>query len=278
MSIAYYNGKFSDLPSVRVSLSDRALFFGDGVYDAAIGRGGGIYMETEHVERFIGNAEKLDLALPYSREELSRLLHEAIRESGESSYFVYFHLTRRLPERRHAYPVGCESNFLITVTPLAMPNPEKRLSLVTYEDLRYYYCNVKTLNLLPSVLASAYAERRGADEAVFHRGKTVTECAHSNVSILKGGTLFTHPTGRLILPGTARARLIAECHTLGVPVKKVPFTLDELRCADEVIVTSSTRLAQMASTLDSHPVGGGDTALGERLCEGIYRDFLQNTV
>lgn len=277
MSIAYYNGIFSDVSSLRVPLSDRAIFFGDGVYDAAIGRHGRIYMERAHVERLFASAKALGIKIPYAEDELTSILREAVKRSCEDTFFLYFQVSRSKDVRTHS-ALSAGANLLITVTPYRQRNADDYLSLVTFEDLRYYYCNVKTLNLLPSVLAASYAEWRGADEAVFHRARVVTECAHSNISILKDGCLYTHPTGRLILSGTVRARLITECRLLGIPVKKEPFTLDGLRSADEIIVTSTTKLASLADTLDSQAVGGGAREVGLTLCRAISRDFLENTV
>ena len=103
-------------------------------------------------------------------------------------------------------------------------------------------CNIKTINLLPAVLANQKAEEAGCDETIFHRGDRVTECSHSNVHILKDGALKTAPCDNLILPGITRAHRIAQCREMGVPVIEEPFTLDELFDADEVFFSSSSAL------------------------------------
>ena len=273
MSIAYYNGIFSSPEDIRIPLTDRAIYFGDGVYDAAIGRNGKIYMESEHIERFLSNAKIMGLAVNHTSATLSALLHEAIGLSGESCYFVYFQATRFSCERLHACIDDSPANLLITVTKSAPPTQEKRISLSLYEDKRYLYCNIKTLNLLPSVLASCDAARRGFDEAVFIRDGIVTECTHSNISIIKDGELFTHPECNKILSGTARRKMIEVALNLGTVCRDIPFTREMLFDADEVLVTSSTKLCRLAERIEDRRFSKKEGTLGERICEIMHRDF-----
>lgn len=274
MSIAYYNGRISQINDVAVPLTDRAVFFGDGIYDAAMGRQGRIYLEREHLDRFIGNAKKLGIPLPFDRGGLRALFAELIERSGEDCFFLYFQLTRYSEARKHACRERTRSNLLVTVTPLALPDPKRRLALVSYPDRRYGYCHIKTLNLLPGVLASSYAEGLGADEAVFMRGDTVTECAHSNISILKGGELITHPTDMQILPGITRAKLIQICREIGIPVREREFTRTELLRSDAALVTSSSKLCLMAKSMDGIPLRLRAMEHAEAICERFFEDFM----
>ena len=136
---------------------------------------------------------------------------------------------------------------------------------------------MKTLNLIPTVMASARAEQAGADEAVFHRSGRVTECAHSNISIITGGELITAPADNMILAGVARAHLIKVCKDFGVPVREEPYTLAELMEADEVIVTSSGTLCRPVCAVDGIPVGGRAGELLRRLQDELMRDYLEKT-
>ncbi len=274
MSIAYYNGRICGVNEVAVPLTDRAVFFGDGIYDAAMGRRGAIYLEDEHLDRFIENAKKLAIPLPFDKSELSSLLRELVRQSGEECFFLYFQLTRYAQKRAHACRERERSNLLVTVTPLTLPDPKARLDLVTYPDRRYGYCHIKTLNLLPAVLASNYAEGMGADEAVFLLGDEVTECAHSNISILKGGKLITHPTDMRILPGITRARLIDICREMGIPVRERAFTRAELLRSDAALVTSSSKLCRMAKSVDGVPLRLRARETAEQICKRFFDDFM----
>ena len=129
------------------------------------------------------------------------------------------------------------------------------------------------MNLLPAVLASTKARRLLADEAVFVKNGVITECAHSNISILKNGELFTHPQSRRILPGIQRKELISTCQRLQIPVNEVAFSVQDLLCADEILVTSSSRLCQRASAVDGISAGGKDKALANKILDEIFSSF-----
>ena len=136
---------------------------------------------------------------------------------------------------------------------------------------------VKTLNLIPAVLYSTAVESGGYDEAVLHRNGRVTECAHSNISILKDGVLRTAPADEYILAGIGRAHLIRKCKSFGIPVCEEPYTLDELMAADEVIVTSAGALCIAAGTVDGIPVGGKAPELLRRLQDSLVADYFNAT-
>ncbi len=273
MSIAYYNGDFCDFSSVRIPLTDRSVFFGDGIYDAAIGVEGGVYLEDEHFDRFFSNAERMGIPIKIKRSELSALIRRLISENGYECYFIYMQLSRFGEARTHTYPDTESSNLLITLREHSLPNPDKELKLITLPDVRYSMCDIKTLNLIPAVLASKKAEELGCDEAVFIRDGIVTECAHSNVHIIRDGILYTHPNGKFILPGITRARLIYFCNKLGIEVRELPFTKSELYCADEILVTSTTRLCQRATEIDGKFLQKTESSVGKMLISSLYEDF-----
>ena len=272
MSIVYYNGEFCDFSEVRIPLTDRCVFFGDGIYDAAIGKDGGVYLEREHIDRFFGNAERMKIKLSLSKEELSALLREVIKRNDFKRYFLYFQLTRTLGERRHSYTDESGSSLLITVKKHAFE--DRKLKLITAEDIRYRMCNVKTLNLLPAVIASTEAEEKGCDEAVFIRNGIVTECAHSNICIVKGGVLYTHPEGPLILPGVTRRRVLYFCEKLGIPYAEREFTKEDLFTADEILVTSTTKLCAKVEEIDGIKVGkSGAKSVADAIISSLREDF-----
>ena len=276
MSIAYYNGEFSSLSDIKIPLTDRALFFGDGIYEALIARNGRAHLLEKHLERFYRNAELLGIPCYMGREALTGLINEALFRSGEETALIYFQMTRFSERRAHAVFSRERSNFLLTVTAQPMPDIERRIRLVTYPDLRYKYCNIKTLNLLPSVIAADYAERNQADEAVFLRDGIVTECSHSNISALINGVLYTHPKNELILPGIAREELLSECKRLGIPHREEAFSAELLYSADALIVTSSTRLASLAESIDRKNLPS-PTEKAIELVENLYENFINFT-
>lgn len=275
-TLGYYNGTIGEIAEMTVPMNDRAAYFGDGVYDAAYAHNHKIYCLDAHLDRFFHSMELVRIAPPVERDALAALLRELSGKVGDGDQFVYWQATRGTAPRNHAFPAG-PSNLWVTIEPRAVQDTYRRLKLITVEDTRFLHCNIKTLNLLPNVLAAQRATEAGADEAVFHRGETVTECAHSNIHLLKDGTLRTHPTDCHILPGIARRNLIAVCRRLGVPVDERPFTLGELFDADEAIVTSSGDLCMGVDEIDGRPVGGKAPALLRRLQDTSVADFRAAT-
>jgi D-alanine transaminase len=279
MSInAYYNGKFCECGEIAVPLTDRAVFFGDGIYDAAIGKNGKIFMEKEHVDRFVSNAKALNIPLPLPAEDIIRTLRKVAGGIKEQAFFIYFHLTRFSSERSHAYPDTERSNFLVTANPISLKEPHQTLALIEADDIRHSMCHIKTLNLIPAVMAAKKAEVRGADEAVFHRGETVTECAHSNIHIIKNGKIITHPTDNLILPGISRAHMLRVAALLSIPVEERPFSLSELRFADEVLITSSSKLCLRAKSFMDVRYDTERRTEGLGICTKMREDFEKMTI
>jgi len=275
--LGYYNGRIGELSEMTVPMNDRACWFGDGVYDAQLCRNYILFALDEHVNRFFHSAELLEIEPPFSREELKDLLTGLVLRMDTGDLFVYYQLTRGTGPRHHEYPEG-KANLWITMSPRKVNEGLTPVSLITAEDNRFYLCHIKTLNLIPSVMAAEKAKRAGAHECVLYRpGGRVTECAHSNVHILRNGTLRTAPLDNLILPGISRARLIRACGRLGVPVDETPFTVEEMLAADEVLTTSSGFLIMRAKSVDGKPVGMREPGLYEKLRSAVIGEFYEET-
>ncbi len=269
-SYAYYNGRFSKTEDMKIPLSDRAIFFGDAVYDAAIGRYEFIMWESEHIDRLLNNAKRLGIEHNYTKEFITSLLQEIAIKSCIPEYFIYLQISRSKLHRTHS-ALGSSANLLVTIEPIKICRAPMNLTL--FEDLRYGYCDIKTVNLLPAVLASTKAEINGYDEAVFVKDGIITECAKSNISILKNGVLKTHPTDNKILPGITRAHLLIACENLGIKAVEESFTQEELFSADEVLVSSTTKLVRRARMIDAIDVGMKDSKKAEKICQYLYDEF-----
>ncbi len=272
-SYAYYNGKFGKRDEISIPLTDRTIFFGDAIYEAAIGRYDRILWEDEHLERLFTNAKKLSIHHKYSEKILSDILHEVAIKSCIDDYLIYFSLSRSSAERIHSAKSCADANLLITVEPLTVDKNPSRLCLTVKEDLRYRYCDVKTVNLLPNVIALTGAETEGYDEVVFHRNGIVTECAKSNISILKRGRLITHPLDNEILPGITRKHIIDVCHKFGIPCSEEKFNLSDMYSADEIIISSSSKLCRTAKQIDGISVGGKAPELSEKIRLEVYKEY-----
>ena len=250
---AYYNGQVGKCDDVRIPLSDRIIFFGDGVYDVVIGHSGKLFLPDEHLDRLLFNMNYLHINIPWTKQQLYDLICQLINLSGYSSYLIYISASRDQNERIHSYKSTRGTNLLIIISEFNLSDKDG-LSLITEEDKRYYFCNIKTINLLPSVLASTRAELVGCDEAIFHRKSTVTECAHSNIFVIKNESLITHPKCELILPGITRGLLINIANEYNLTVEERPFSTDVFLFADEVLITSTTKLIKAVTYIDGKPL------------------------
>ena len=276
-AIAYYDGKIGAPEELMVPFNDRVHFFGDGVYDATVGANGKVYLLRDHLDRFYTSAKALDIHIPMEKAALGELLTDLLGKVDGTTHFVYWQVTRGINDRNHVYPEGMPGKLWVMIRPNHLNDPDVPIRLVTAPDTRFYHCNIKTLNLIPSVMAAQDAARRGVQETVFHRDGIVTECAHSNVSILKNGVFYSHPNDELILRGIAKTHMIQACYRLGITVMEKPYTLDDLRAADEIIVTSSSNFCLHACELDGAPAGGKDPGTLKAIQDAVLQEYYDYT-
>lgn len=275
--LAYYDRKIGTPQDLTVPFQDRVHFFGDGVYEATVGGNHRVYLLNDHLDRFYTSAAALDIKIPMAKDELGRLLNDLLAKVEGDTHFVYWQVTRGVASRKHEYEETMIGKLWVMIRPFILKDLNVPIRLITGEDTRFYHCNIKTLNLLPSVLAAQAAKRAGAEETVLHRGDVVTECSHSNISILKDGVLISHPNDNLILRGITKTHMIAACYRLGIQVMERPFRLEELMDADEVIVTSSSNFCLHANQIDGKAVGGKDPAALKRIQDAIVTEYLEYT-
>lgn len=276
-ALAYYDGRISTPEEMMVPFNDRVHFFGDGCYDATVGANGKVYLLQDHLDRFYTSAKALDIKIPMEKEALGQLLTDLLSKVDSKINFVYWQVTRGVEERNHVYAQDLPGKLWVLIRPQMLNNPDIPIKLNDEEDTRFYHCNIKTLNLLPSVRTAQRAKLGGFAETVFHRGEIVTECAHSNVSVLKDGVFYSHPNDEFILRGIAKTHMIQACYRLGITVMEKPFTFDFLKEADEIIVTSSSNFCLHADTLNGEPLGGKDPATLKAIQEEVLKEFYDYT-
>ena len=277
-NLGYYNGVYDEIENMSIPMGDRVCFFGDGVYDATYSRNYKIYALDEHIDRFYNSAKFLEIELPYGKDKMKALLNEMVSKMDTGENFVYFQATRGSnPVRNHVFPSDTKANIWINIYHKEILDLNKHVQLITMEDTRFLHCNIKTLNLIPAVIASQRAKEAGCFETVFHRNGRVTECAHSNVHIIKDGALITAPTDNLILPGIARKHIIRTCKEMDVEVREEPYFLDQLFDADEVLVSSAGALCLVADKIDDKAVGGKAQKLVKELQSRLLNDFIDQT-
>jgi len=278
--LGYYNGKYGPLDEMTVPMNDRVCWFGDGVYDAGPARNYKYFALDEHIDRFFNSASLLKIVMPVTKDELKDILYEMVKKMDTGDLFTYYQVTRGTGIRNHAFTDG-PGNLWIMLKPGGILDGTKPISLISTEDTRFFHCNIKTLNLIPSVMAAQKAAEAGVDETVLFRpgegGGRVTECAHSNVHMLRNGVLHTAPTDNLILPGIGRVHMIKNAKKVGIPVVEAPYTMNELRNADEVLNSSSSHPCLHANVLDGAACGMKDPETFEKLRKACYEEIIEAT-
>ena len=276
--LGYYNGKYDRIENMYVPMNDRACFFGDGIFEVAYARNHKIYALSEHLDRMYDSAAMLGYNMPIRKDEFASLLYELSSKVDSPDQLIYWQVSRGTEMRSHAPQSELTANIWVTIREKIMMPPYESAKLITFPDTRFFHCNMKTLNLLPTVMASIAAKDAGADEAIFHRDGMVTECAHSNLCIIrKDGAVQTAPADKLILPGVTRAHMIRACAELGVPCIEENFTLEEMMNAAEVVIVTSGAQFRPVKEIDGQSVGGGAPDLVAALQEKLYGNFLKET-
>ncbi len=276
-TLGYYNGTVDELDRMTVPMLDRACYFGDGVYDVTYSRNYHIFSLGEHLDRLYESARLIRIVPMIEKQELAELLQSLVNKMDSGELWVYLQFSRGTDLRTHAFPAAPVPNLWIMLRPGIIRDTYLPMRCISLPDTRFSHCNVKSLNLLPNVLATQASAEAGVDECILFRGETVTECAHSNLSILKNGVLITHPADEHIYAGTGRAHLIAQCQKQGIPVEERLYTRCELLDADEVLVTSASALCVPVLSLDGSPIGGKAPHTVRSLQDALLAEYLEGT-
>lgn len=272
MELGYVNGKFVSLDEKVIPIDERGHQFGDGVYEVIRFYGGKPFMLAEHLERLMKSAKAIRLPVTQSADDFRQIISTAVEKSGLSDCYVYLQITRGIAKRNHLFP-DVPVSVTMTVreaTPLAAEVREKGVSAITREDERWANCYIKSLNLLPNILAKQEAHDAGAFEAILIRDGVVTEGSSSNVFIVKNGTVITPPLSKHILAGITRMAVLNILKETGIPYEEKNFSEKELLGADEVFITSTTSEVLPVVSINGLPVGSGKP--GE-LTKRIYKEF-----
>lgn len=267
----YLNGEYLPLDQAKVSVMDRGFLFGDGVYEVIPVYGGKPLRLAEHLDRLDASLAGIGMLSPLDREAWSTIFQQLI--SGPEDQSIYLQVTRGYaPKRDHAFPAVIKPTVFVMCNPIAAI-PASGVAAITLDDTRWQLCNIKAITLLANVLLRQEAVENGAAEALLVRDGHVLEGSASNVFILLNGMLITPPKGHELLPGITRDLVLELAGRHAIPFEERPIRMDELRSAQEVWVTSSTREVLPVISLDGQTVGNGQPgALWERM-NALYQDY-----
>lgn len=270
-NVGYYNGLIKPLEELAVPALDRAVYFGDGVYDAVFVSKGVLFTLDLHLDRLYNSCKLLGIPFEMTREALVGEIKRTLTQFDGGDALLYIQVSRGTAPRSHEFSREMEPNLLMMVKPLSVLPRGSEIKLLTVEDTRFFHCHIKTINLLPNVFAAQKAKENGCTEAVFHRGERVTECAHSALLIIKNGVLVAPPLDELVLPSITRAILFDLCAENGIKTEVRAFTVEEMMNADEVLVCSTTKHLVKAAEIDGKAVGGKSGELFAKLLELFFR-------
>jgi D-alanine transaminase len=277
--IAYVNGRYVPLREASVNVEDRGYQFADGVYEVCEIRSGRIVDMPRHLARLQRSLGELRIAPPMSFPALETVIHEVVRRNRIGYGIVYLQITRGVARRDHAFPTTpVKPALVVTARSLNLQrnqdNAAKGIAVVTTPENRWARVDIKTVSLLPNVLARQGARDRGAYEAWFvDANGFVTEGASSNAWIVtRDGRVVTRPTDNGILAGITRAVLFNVLEALQLKLEERPFTVDDVGKAAEAFVTSASQIVMPVIKVDDHVVGDGKPGpVARRLREEFHR-------
>jgi D-alanine transaminase len=273
--IAYVNGRYLAQSAATVHIEDRGYQFGDGVYEVCEVRGGLLIDEERHIERLARSLAELRMDHPMPPTALAIVLRQVISRNKVSDGYVYLQVTRGVAPRDHAFPAApVRPSIVVTARSTDRSKAEataaKGIAVISCPDIRWKRTDIKTICLLPNVLARQMAREQGASEAwLIDEDGMITEGAASNAWIVTAeGTIITRYADRLILRGVTRMTLLDLVAAEGLKLEERKFSLEEAKNAREAFITGATTLVMPVVSIDGHVVGNGKPGpLAQRLRE-----------
>ena len=278
MAIVYLDGEYLPLEKATVSVEDRGFLFGDGIYEVVRYYGGRPFQLDAHMARLEHSAAGARLPLPPAVANLAGIIERLLVENNGQDICFYIQCTRGAARpRTHAFPA--QPQPLLLVMPQALPAlpPDARthgVKALTVPDVRWGRCDIKSIMLLPNVMAKTQAREAGAFEAIMVRDGRVTEGSSTNIFAVLDGALRTHPSGTTILGGITRQLALRLASDLKLNVRESAFTREEMYAADEVFLTSTTAEVLPITRVDEHTIGRGEPGpvtlrLHEAFCQAV---------
>ncbi|MGZ3411342.1 MAG: D-amino-acid transaminase [Xanthobacteraceae bacterium] len=275
--IAYVNGRYVAQRDASVHIEDRGYQFADGVYEVCEVRAGRLIDERRHMERLGRSLRELKIAMPMSLTALSVVLHETVARNHVSNGIVYLQVTRGVARRDHAFPApGTLPSIVVTARTIDPARGEREategVAVITVPDSRWARVDIKSVALLPNVLAKQAAREKGAREAWFvDRDGFVTEGASSNAWIVTAdGKVVTRPADNAILRGISRTVLFDVLSAHNLVIEERPFTVQEAHNAREAFVTAASQIVLPVVKIDDHTIGSGRPG---PVATALRRDF-----
>ena len=277
MRISYVNGSFLPHEKAFVHIDDRGTDFADGVYEVIAYKNRKFIDLAPHLARLQNSLKLMQIAEVMPLAELEKTIHELVAQNEIEDGLFYLRISRGVAERYHPFPAGVTPSLVMTVKPWKKPSDadyKNGVPVITFPEIRWAWRNIKSISLLPNVIAKQKSVEAGAKEAWFvEKDSTVTEASSSNAYIVKNGVIITHPETESILGGITRRTLLNLATKAGIQFEERKFTLDEALNADEAFMSSTSMNAIPVSSIDGKQIPIGKIAA--KLHE-LYEEYCKN--
>lgn len=273
------NDTFIDEKEVQLSIYDRGYQFGDGVYEVIRFYDRKYFKLKEHLLRYIESAKKIDIDTEFDLGQLEAMFKELLEQNSVENGYVYTQLTRGHAPRSHIYnKEELKPQLIAYVEEATRPIDlmQSGATAILHEDERWTKCDIKSLNLLGSVLAKTKAHKEGAFEAILHRGDIVTEGSVSNVFVYKNNKLYTSPADNLILNGITRLTILDIAKEMGIEVEETSITVDFLLSSEEVFTSATlSEITPIIEIKDNGLIGNGKPGEVTKLIQAKYDEKIK---
>ena len=253
-NLVYLNNKYIPFKDAKIPIEDRGFQFSDSVYEVIKIINKKMLDFDFHIRRLKYSTSELNFNLKVNSKLLKKIFQNLIIKNKLSNGIIYLQITRGVQSREHAYKNNLKPNLVVYTAKkkFNLPNKNYRgFKAITYPDIRWGRPDIKTTSLLANIIAATEASKKGAYETILVKGKKITEASHSNVWIVKGNKIITHPANKEILKGVTRTVLINIIKSLDFKLIEKEFSLKELYKSDEVFITSSGSLVTPIIQIDS---------------------------
>ena len=281
MQDVFLNGEFLPAEQAKVSVFDRGFLLGDGVYEVIPVYAGKCFQLAGHLIRLQASLDGVRMKNPLSMKEWQTMIEQLVERNAGGEQSVYLQVTRGVAPRDHVFPQGVHPTSFAMSNPLqALPKKYKTdgIAAITLPDIRWQNCNIKAITLLPNSLLKQQAQDVGAQEALLIRDGYLTEGAASNAYAVIDGTIYTAPKDEKVLPGITREVVLELAEKNGIPVIEQAVSEDQLKQAQEVWVSSSTKEVLPVTMLDGEIVGEGVPGPVWKQIDTLYQQYKQQGV
>ena len=279
--MVFLNGEILPIEQAKIPVLDRGFIFGDGIYELVPVYSRVPFRLEEHLTRLERSLGEVRIKNPYTRAQWRDVIQRLIAAQPFEDQGLYFQVTRGVAKRDHAFPQGVEPTVFAMSNPLVSPPAalvERGAAARSAEDFRWQRCDIKSISLIGNCLLRQVSADAGEAETILFRDGRLTEASASNVFVVRGGVIQAPPKSHLILPGITYDVVVELARDAGLPLEFRDIAETEVRAADELWVTSSSKEVLAIVALDGKPIGDGKPGPVFRRMYGLYQEFKRTVM